>query len=394
MSLRHAAAGDVAEDVIAEIGTYLRLADVRNCCLVSMKWYRAMSSNLVWKEMSRRYFIQLPLLTLSPGVERRKGGPGPAFFRSAAREMFMQKRFELIVHKMDLITQKEVRSQHPYILHALLTMIWFTAVVFVVLLILILEGLCTVTLNQAFNVLHASYAVIIISILFNVIASTHYEPRPLIERMMKHSHLITLTGVSILIIIGFSFITQIFQYNVVSPPDQRMSWVTCFAPILSLLLFWQFIAILAARPQLQAWIKKPYIPSLLQIHVIITTLFPLGFAAAFACLSIYIETRNVYFLIFASMPFLFGTMSVTATFLLDYFAHRKLNDAIAAFSMANLSAFPIGFMLFEPRGLHLLPLLLFITSYVVSYINQWVKKGERQRSLRSKVPYVASGKMR
>eukprot|EP01060_Flectonema_neradi_P026430 TRINITY_DN3539_c1_g1_i3.p1 TRINITY_DN3539_c1_g1~~TRINITY_DN3539_c1_g1_i3.p1 ORF type:complete len:389 (+),score=33.37 TRINITY_DN3539_c1_g1_i3:62-1228(+) len=378
MLLRRQRSNLIPEDVLAVCGGYLQLSDVLQSSLVCRSWARVMFSDVIWKGVAKRMFIQLPILKLTPC--RKTLATNEQTIRS---DLILHKQ-ELLSHKIDLLTQKEVRQHHPYILHGLLTLAWITAVAFIGMLLMITEEKTDFTLNDAFQMLQASYAVMFASLLFNVIACTHWEPQPLAIRIQRHSRLISLSGVSLLIVILFFFITKFFQYNVTSAPEDRYPWVLCFTPILLMLAFWQGIAILAAFPTMIKWVRSPWVPSPIQFHVIITTIFPTGLGLSICSLAHYVETLQRTYLIFASAPFLFGTMSVTATFILDYFRNGHLfSDAMAGFSMACLSAFPIGFMVFEPRGLLLLPLLLFSSAFAISYVNNWVQKGERERTQRA-----------
>ncbi|KAJ9446942.1 hypothetical protein DIPPA_34269 [Diplonema papillatum] len=383
----------LAADLLNEACEYLCMRDVLNCLLVCKQWYCTFQADQIWTTLARRHFPCLPLLRLTQGVERRHKAKGPqplsSFYDKTLRAEYMRRRFERVVYKLDLRMQQEVRLIHPYVLHALLTIMWSTSVVFIAMLLCILEDFCPATMDQAFGVLHTAYIALFLSLLFNVIAVTHYEPSDFFTRVMKHQQLISTTGASLFVVIVFFFVTRIFQYNVTSTPEDRMPWILCFLPLLSMLAFWQLLAALAARPTLLSWLHKPYMPSLIEVHVILTNVFPSFLAIAVSSLAHYIETGLVRYLVFASLPFLFGTMSVTATFALDYLSSGKIGDAVASFSMANLSLFPIGFMIFQPRGFHLIPLLLFTCSFVVSYVRQWVKKHEKSRILRKNAYGVA-----
>ena len=107
-----------------------------------------------------------------------------------------------------------------------------------------------------------------------------------------------------------------FQYNVTSPQDERLPWVMCFTPALCLLGFWQLLAVcfgfvclfdccarmqsftrrttqgLAARPSLLRWLRRPRVPTLVQLHAVLTTVFPSGLMLAITSFGTYIEVSH------------------------------------------------------------------------------------------------------
>ena len=257
-------AGLIPEDVLAVCGKYLQMHDVKRASLVCRSWARVFLSDVIWKDIAKRVFIQLPMLRLTPC---RRDMPAND---SSVRSSLIIHKQELLSHKLDLLTQKEVQHHHPYILHGLLALAWITAITFLIMLLMITEGRTGLTFNDAFQMLQTSYAVMFTSLLFNVIASTHWEPQPLVIRIQRHSHLISmfyysiivsciisihqikknktkqttaLSGVSLFVVIVFFFITKLFQYNVTSSPEDRYPWVVCFTPILLMLGFWQMVAV-------------------------------------------------------------------------------------------------------------------------------------------------------
>eukprot|EP01063_Lacrimia_lanifica_P034929 TRINITY_DN6558_c1_g1_i1.p3 TRINITY_DN6558_c1_g1~~TRINITY_DN6558_c1_g1_i1.p3 ORF type:complete len:423 (+),score=128.52 TRINITY_DN6558_c1_g1_i1:83-1351(+) len=408
------------EDVLRHLSLCMSLADVREAVLVCRAWAAAFCSDAVWVPIARRYFPQLPLLSLAPPVRWRHGEririktkqkraasagghstctafvtpppPKPAF-PGAVRESFIEKRCELHLHHSDLQTQLEVRSQQPYILHAILSIAWVATIIFMVQVIAVTEELTdAIDITHAFATLNAAFSLIIISIIFNVTVSAHFVPVPLLERFKRHSQLISITAICTVCVLALWAIVQMFRHNVTSEADARLPYVVCFSPVLGMIVFWQCLAILAARPVIMRWLRRPGLLSSKQIFACITTCFPGALAFSMWSLSQFLEsggTATRYIVAASAVP-LWGTTTVTCTFTADYLWHtRKKADLIAAVSMASLSAFLMGFVVFEPRGFLILPLLLFFICFTISYVRQWLKRGNRLRDLRAMGSRVA-----
>ena len=186
----------VPEDVLNEVGLYLSAADVRHCVLVSRAWCSAFCSDRIWAAFARRHFIKLPILRLSRGVSAssRQLPPPPAqcVGGGTLRQVYMQKRYELRMHQVELRTLQEVKLSRPLVLHGILGTAWASIILFLSLLILNMEGYPICTIDQTFAVLHTAFAAIFASVMFNVMASAHYEPHPLFERIKRHSQLISM----------------------------------------------------------------------------------------------------------------------------------------------------------------------------------------------------------
>eukprot|EP01062_Namystynia_karyoxenos_P008734 TRINITY_DN13078_c0_g1_i1.p1 TRINITY_DN13078_c0_g1~~TRINITY_DN13078_c0_g1_i1.p1 ORF type:complete len:499 (+),score=75.39 TRINITY_DN13078_c0_g1_i1:103-1599(+) len=388
--------------------------DVQNAGAVCRLWHNAAGHDLIWLQLTRRRFWVLPLLELAEEAPRQAvlqhlallpaaargaarmllrllrisfAGAATGAFSGQRRELYQRHRAAIRDHQIRLSMQREVRDHTPYVLHVLLVAGWAGAWVFVCLLIVVQEGLwfesAPVRYEHAFGVLYAVFGFIFLTVLINVVAMSHYEPQPLVGRVAKHSRTIGLTTLMMAAVILVTAVTRFIHINALLPPEDRSPWIFCLSPGIAVLAGWQLLVVGPAMQPLCQWARCPGLPSAAQVHGVLVNAYPLYCLLSLVALALYLDGAGRRYLIAASMPWLLGTVLLTVTFGIDYCQRGELTDGVCSASLASLSAFPVGYILWaEPRGFHLTPLLCFLTLHAFSYGESWRRKARRDRLLR------------
>jgi len=382
--------------------------DVMYFGLVCRRWLTASYRNEVWLELARRRFCALPILELAEDasshslIMRTAGTPVThrcmdlwarlsLFLKirrwedNPCRQSYLRNRIALKAYQRGLVTQREVKDTTPYVLHLLLVASWAAAWVFVLLLILIQEGVqfagSPLGYGHAFGVLYVVYAFIFLTFMMNVIAQIHFEPMSFSERVVKHRNIIGLSVFSLLSTIFISIVTWLIHGNIVSSPSERIPWVVCFSPGILILGGWQVLALASTARAARQVISQPGRD---QLHALLVTAYPMHSAFALAALSVYLDGGQRVYLAAASIPYLVGTVLLTVTFGIDFLnGNNQIADGLSCLSLASLSCLPIGYLLAEePRGLLLTPVLISLTCHAYPYVSSWRAKLARDRQLR------------
>eukprot|EP01065_Artemidia_motanka_P003219 TRINITY_DN11533_c0_g1_i1.p2 TRINITY_DN11533_c0_g1~~TRINITY_DN11533_c0_g1_i1.p2 ORF type:complete len:434 (+),score=107.04 TRINITY_DN11533_c0_g1_i1:54-1355(+) len=387
---RHAA--KLPDDVLTLCLSFLASArDIRVASSVSRRWHAAGGSDLVWAELAKRHFCVLPVLELGeswaplPVLARVRAAVTPSAAAEEAspiREQFSKHRSAQAAWRVSLLTQREVRGHVPYALHGLLVLSWLTAWVFILSVVLVQERVVEgLTYDHSFQFLYLAFGAIVVSLIVNVVAVSHFEPIPLAQRLRKHMSTIAHTALSFVLLFIASAVTRLVHSNVMRPVAERSSWIVALSPVICVAALWQVVSLPAGAVALRDWLRQPSL--LTAVHSTVTALYPSLWAGSAGLLSVYLDGGPKWCLALATFPYMLGCITLTITFALDWWRGGRAHDLICGLSLVSLCAFPVLAVSAPHRGLHLVPLLVFLSLLAASYVSQWRKLFVRGRALRA-----------
>jgi hypothetical protein len=384
--------------------------------LVNKRWRRACSSDAVWDYIARHFYPAYPLLPISEGLSpvptnpptpavstptRRlsnssfTGGMLPPSLaapqqpatthnnatlgvcglrnrRPTQHELSHQIR-RLESFKQDLDTKHLVDTQQGYILHSLLCVAVLFLFVYLVMLTLALEDLHS-TVDETFTFLWATYGLVFVSIITNIVMTAHFEPQPILMRVYSHRKLIGQTALAIFGCLFSIFIpTYVTQMNLRKPLAERTPWIAVVAPILCTLGVWQVQVIVSVRAPLGRWLRRPQL-SMNALYHAVAHLTPSLFAATVLSFAQFLTSGTKWFLWISALPLLIAVATLAVVFCVDYFMRKRVVDGAICVCLCLIGAFTGLAATFPLRGFSLVPLDIAMFGFTAVYIAELKRK--------------------
>ncbi|CAD2221088.1 hypothetical protein AGDE_10570 [Angomonas deanei] len=216
--------------------------------------------------------------------------------------------------------------------------------------------------NSVFYQLYVCYTSIASIIISNVVMQAHFEPQPLLLRLKKNRMLIIVTAVSILLgVCDIIVPTILLQINL--NRERRFSWMWCGVTVILSFVLWQVYVLMCLIPEAKQQIRQQKVsfsPSK-GIQFVILNIpngFPLLFAISSICGLNYMEYQSRFFILISCFPAAVTLGVLSLVCFLDYSAVGRSKDLVIGVCLSTAMLFPISLMLYNFRGLSLLPLAL------------------------------------
>jgi len=329
---------------------------------VSRQWYSASQHVALWEHIARRDFVAYPLVQL---VRLRLEHEKPLHTKCTKRALeppsntSVRQGLRAVERYLDRKAYQDlVRRRRTFVLHAFLSLTLLLLTLSLVAAMCAAEGLQPTSLCSAdtsFSFLWLTYVSVLGTVIANIVMQTHFEPKPLLSRVMMHTHLIQAsTGALALGLIFVALPTALAQAKIQESLD--ISWMGCAMPVLTALVFWQLEVLYTTRHDIARFARR-VIPRSIEIYHAVAYATPTLFACSLMALCQYVDTKERILLVAGSLPFAICVFTLTIVFLLDFCAYRRRSDCFTLVALLIADTFPLSTALMPWRGYLLLPLV-------------------------------------
>ncbi|CAJ1988664.1 F-box domain/F-box-like [Leishmania donovani] len=369
-------------DVIRNDGDNFGWIGVLSC--VCRSWYQLCQHPVLWEYVAKRICVVYPLVVRLHGA-----APYDALSQEIVNRMRLLESEEQCILQYDPLeplpapsraalrkTMEKVRryreSQQYYkyvqrrrrvVLHFFLSVTLFSVALAITTAMCVSEGfdmggLCNTTI--VFGLLWMAYLCIVAIIVSNVVMQAHFEPLPLLLRLRRNKLLIFASAVTILLGICDVIIpTLLIQINL--GRKERFSWLWCGITVILSFCLWQLYTLMyimpAARQQLRYQMTHVNVREGFQFVVLnIPNGFPFLFAAASFCALQYVQYGYRIYILLGGVPVIVSLGVLALVFLLDFYSLHRFKDLAMGICFFLAMLFPISLLVWEFRGLCLLPL--------------------------------------
>lgn len=343
---------------------------------VSRGWHRLVNHQLMWAKIARWTFVAYPLLARLDStpidaeeraiVERISGAPSLLNEKIPVdnivppdREAVRRGLLEIKNYERSRRYQELVQRRRSFVLHIFLSLALLCFSLFLATTMCAAEHLDPITVcnsEVAFSFLWTAYVAIFGIVVANCVMAAHFEPRPLVSRLRRHTDLIKTSSATLFLCILFVALpTYLVQMNVRS---KSLPWIYCAAPVLIMLAGWQVEVLYNTTPDLRQFFVTG---SRLGLHALYTFLVhttPTMFICAVLGIVEYLESGTWVSLLVGVAPVGLSFFVLSIVFLVDFVMRHQVSDLTAASCLAVANLFPVGITLFEFRGYLLLPLVV------------------------------------
>ncbi|CAG9573613.1 conserved hypothetical protein [Leishmania major strain Friedlin] len=351
---------------------------------VCRSWYQLCQHPVLWEYVAKRICVVYPLVVRLHGA-----APYDAVSQEIVNRMRLLESEEQCIVQYDPLeplpapsraalhkTMEKVRryreSQQYYkyvqrrrrvVLHFFLSVTLFSVALAITTAMCVSEGLdtgglCNTTI--VFGLLWMAYLCIVAIIVSNVVMQAHFEPLPLLLRLRRNKLLIFASAVTILLgICDIIIPTLLIQINL--GRKERFSWLWCGITVILSFCLWQLYALMhiipAARQQLRYQMTHVNVREGFRFVVLnIPNGFPFLFAAASFCALQYVQYGYRIYLLLGGVPVIVSLGVLALVFLLDFYSLHRFKDLAMGICFFLAMLFPISLLVWEFRGLCLLPL--------------------------------------
>ncbi|GET88434.1 hypothetical protein, conserved [Leishmania tarentolae] len=351
---------------------------------VSRSWHQLCQHPVLWEYVAKRICVVYPLVVRLHGA-----APYDAVSQEIVNRMRLLESKEQCIVQYDPLqplpapsraalckTMEKVRryreSQQYYkcvqrrrhvVLHSFLSATLFSVAFAITTAMCVSEGLdigglCNTSV--VFGFLWIAYLCIVAIIVSNVVMQAHFEPLPLVLRLRRNKLLIVASAVTILLGICDVIIpTLLIQINL--GREERFSWLWCGITVILSFCLWQLYTLMyimpAARQHLRYQMAHVNVREGFQFVVLnIPNGFPFLFAAASFCALQYVQYGYRIYILLGGVPVIVSLGVLALVFLLDFYSLRRFKDLVIGTCLLLAMLFPISLLIWEFRGLCLLPL--------------------------------------
>lgn len=351
---------------------------------VCRQWYELCQHPVLWEYVAKRICVVYPLVVRLHGT-----APYDAASQALVNRMRLLDAEEQCIVQYDplqplpapsrLVLRKTmekvkryresqqyynyVQSRRSVVLHFFLSVTLLSVSLAITTAMCVSEGynvlgLCTTT--TVFSLLWLAYTCIVAIIVANVVMQAHFEPQPLLLRLRRNKLLIAASAVTIMLgICDIIIPTLLVQINLAR--EQRFSWLWCGTTVILSFCLWQLYALIyimpAAKEQLQYQMTNVNVREGFQFVMLnIPNGFPFLFAAASFCALQYVQYGYRIYILLGGVPVIVSLGVLTLVFLLDFYSLRRFKDLAIGMCLFLAMLFPISLLMYEFRGLSLLPL--------------------------------------
>ncbi|KAG5502520.1 hypothetical protein JIQ42_05401 [Leishmania sp. Namibia] len=374
---------DVFIDVIRNDGDNFAWIGVLSC--VCRSWCQLCQHTVLWEYVAKRICVVYPLVVrlhssaaydatsrgmvnrvcLLEAEEQRIAQhdslqPLPAPSRATLRQTMEKVRR----YRESQQYYKYVQRRRHVVLHFFLSITLFSVALAITMAMCVSEGFdlggfCTTTI--VFGLLWVAYLCIVAIIVSNVVMQAHFEPLPLLMRLRRNKLLIAASAVTIMLGICDVIIpTLLIQINLAR--KERFSWLWCGITVILSFCLWQLYTLIyimpAARQQLRYQMANVNVRAGFQFVVLnIPNGFPFLFAAASFCTLQYVQYGYRIYILLGGVPVIVSLGVLALVFLLDFYSLHRFKDLTMGTCLFLAMLFPISLLVWEFRGLSLLPLV-------------------------------------
>ncbi|KAK7196740.1 F-box-like/F-box domain containing protein [Novymonas esmeraldas] len=353
---------------------------------VCRDWHRLCQHPVLWEYVAKRICVVYPLVVRLHGTAPYDAGSRELVHRmrllGAEEQCIVQydplqplpapSRLALCRTMQTVRRYRESQQYYKYVqrrrsvvLHFFLSVTLFAVALAITTAMCVAEGvdvwgLCTT--STVFRLLWLAYLCIVAIIVSNVVMQAHFEPQPLLLRLRRNKLLIAASAVTIILgICDIIIPTLLIQINLAR--TERFSWLWCGITVILSFCLWQLYALVyimpAARQQLRHQMTNVNVREGFQFVVLnIPNGFPCLFAAASFCALQYVQYGYRIYILLGGVPAVVSLGVLALVFLLDFYALHRVKDLAMGTCLFLAMLFPISLLLWEFRGLSLLPLAI------------------------------------
>lgn len=354
---------------------------VRALTLVCRRWHRLLQQPHFWEHYVKLCLPSYPLIhRLAMNVPPKLpiaaslARPGVIY---PSRESVATAFQNLVSYRSNKEYIKYLRQKRTLVLHVFVSFALTSAFGFFVAAMCTAEafspvGFCNTTVT--FSFLWATYAIVFVGVVTNLLMTVHFEPLPLVSRIRRHFYLVAVSVVFLITALWtFALPTCLIQLNVSREADERFSWFYCAIPLMVTTVGWQIQVIILTRREILQWLRRPHC-SLAWFFHFQAHCMPLLLLIAVYCVTQYVESQAYLFLFIANFPLLIALPSLAIIFLVDFILNLRLAEGITALCLCAASWFPICLVTMPVRGLSLVPLVLALGGLTVSRVADTLHK--------------------